>query len=187
VLEVRLFGTAEVRSNGDPVVLASGRALTLLAYLVLRRGVAQRREHLAFLLWPDSTEKQARTNLRHVVHTLRTTLPGADRFLLSTQHTLGWDGGWADVVAFDEELAAADGADGDEAVERLRARAVLYDRIGGGEFLHFFTRAINGVFFEVLERRGGYDRYGEANAPVRLAAQAALERSPAEELTALRG
>jgi 4-hydroxyphenylpyruvate dioxygenase len=85
-----------------------------------------------------------------------------------------------------EDLAARFGL-GDEAVERLRARAVLYDRIGGGEFLHFFTRAINGVFFEVLERRGGYDRYGEANAPVRLAAQAALERSPAEELTAMRG
>ena len=52
-----------------------------------------------------------------------------------------------------------------------------------GEFLHFFTRTINGLFFEVLERRGGYDRYGEANAPVRLAAQAALDRSAAEVIT----
>jgi 4-hydroxyphenylpyruvate dioxygenase-like putative hemolysin len=43
------------------------------------------------------------------------------------------------------------------------------------------------VFFEVLERRGGYDRYGEANAPARLAAQAALERSPTESLTTMIG
>ena len=59
-----------------------------------------------------------------------------------------------------------------------RRHAILYDRVGAGEFLHFFTRTINGLFFEVLERRGGYDRYGEANAPARLAAQAMLDRTP---------
>ena len=56
-----------------------------------------------------------------------------------------------------------------------------------GEFLHFFTRTINGLFFEVLERRGGYDRYGEANAPARLAAQALLERTAGQVVTELRG
>jgi 4-hydroxyphenylpyruvate dioxygenase len=72
-------------------------------------------------------------------------------------------------------------------LERMQALRVLYDRIGAGEFFHLYTRAINGVFFEVIERRGGYDRYGEANAPVRLAAQAAAERSAAEVITELRG
>lgn len=85
-----------------------------------------------------------------------------------------------------DDLEARFGLD-PELLERLRDQAILYDRIGGGEFFHFFTRAVNGVFFEVLERRGGYDRYGEANAPARLAAQAALDRSPAETLTALAG
>ena len=74
-----------------------------------------------------------------------------------------------------EDLAARFGLD-DAFVERLRAESILYDRAGEGEFLHFFTRTINGLFFEVLERRGGYDRYGEANAPARLAAQALLDR-----------
>ena len=32
-------------------------------------------------------------------------------------------------------------------------------------------RTVGGVFFEVVQRRGGYDGYGAANAPVRLAAQ----------------
>lgn len=58
----------------------------------------------------------------------------------------------------------------------LRELDLLYDRVGDGEFLHFYTRTIGGVFFEVAERRGGYDGYGGANAPIRLAAQRAMER-----------
>jgi 4-hydroxyphenylpyruvate dioxygenase len=84
-----------------------------------------------------------------------------------------------------EDLSARFGLD-DALLERLRAHAVLYDRIGEGELLHVFTQAINGVFFELLERRS-YDRYGEANAPVRLTAQAALDRSLSEQLTSILG
>jgi 4-hydroxyphenylpyruvate dioxygenase len=85
-----------------------------------------------------------------------------------------------------DDIAARFGFDA-ATVERLQAHSILFDRIGAGEFFHVFTRTINGVFFELLARRGGYDRYGEANAPVRLAAQAALEQSLAERLTAARG
>ncbi|RYP87760.1 sugar phosphate isomerase/epimerase and 4-hydroxyphenylpyruvate domain-containing protein [Nocardioides guangzhouensis] len=55
----------------------------------------------------------------------------------------------------------------------LRDLGLLYDRDGDGEFLHFYTATVGRVFFEVVERRGGYDGYGAANAPVRLAAQLA--------------
>lgn len=61
-------------------------------------------------------------------------------------------------------LAAAD-------VAELAELGVLYDRDEHGEFLHFYTRTVGSVFFEFTERRGGYDGYGAANAPVRLAAQ----------------
>lgn len=55
----------------------------------------------------------------------------------------------------------------------IRARNILYDRVGDGEFLHFYTAPFEDrFFFEVVERRGGYDLYGAANAPVRLAALA---------------
>jgi 4-hydroxyphenylpyruvate dioxygenase len=84
-----------------------------------------------------------------------------------------------------EDLAARFGLD-DAMVAPLRAHDILYDRVGTGEFFHFFTRTINGLFFEVLERRT-YDRYGEPNAPVRLAAQAFLDRSLGEAITGLRG
>lgn len=53
----------------------------------------------------------------------------------------------------------------------LRELDLLYDRDAHGEFIHFYTRTIGDVFFEVVERRGGYDGYGGANAPIRLAAQ----------------
>jgi 4-hydroxyphenylpyruvate dioxygenase len=56
-------------------------------------------------------------------------------------------------------------------LEELRELDVLYDRSGDGELLHFYTAHIGGrVFFEVLERRGGYSGYGAANSPIRMAA-----------------
>jgi 4-hydroxyphenylpyruvate dioxygenase len=53
----------------------------------------------------------------------------------------------------------------------LQELNLLYDQDECGEFLHFYTRTIGTVFFEVVERRRGYDGYGAPNAPVRLASQ----------------
>jgi len=59
-----------------------------------------------------------------------------------------------------------------ELLERLKRHNVLYDRNEeGGEFFHFYTLETHGVFFEVVQRKGGYSRYGEANAHIRFAAQ----------------
>jgi 4-hydroxyphenylpyruvate dioxygenase len=58
-----------------------------------------------------------------------------------------------------------------ERVELMRELGVLYDRDESGDFTHFYTETVGGVFFEVVQRRGAYDGYGAANAPVRLAAQ----------------
>ncbi|MGI5290150.1 bifunctional sugar phosphate isomerase/epimerase/4-hydroxyphenylpyruvate dioxygenase family protein [Nonomuraea polychroma] len=54
----------------------------------------------------------------------------------------------------------------------LRRLGVLYDRDeDGGEFLHLYTVTVGRVFFELVQRIGGYDGYGAANAPIRLAVQ----------------
>ncbi len=58
-----------------------------------------------------------------------------------------------------------------ELVEQLAAYGVMYDRDHTGEFVHFYTATVGGLFLEVVERRGGYQGYGAPNAPVRLAAQ----------------
>jgi len=62
----------------------------------------------------------------------------------------------------------------DDLVDRLRQHNILYDRDGqGGEFFHVFTDMFEDrFFFEVCQRVNGYDQYGAANAPVRMAAQA---------------
>jgi DNA-binding SARP family transcriptional activator len=124
MLQARLFGTFELRSDGTPVALTSSRAQSLLAYLALRHGTPQRRDRVAYLLWPDSTERQARTNLRHVLHTLRGAIPGAECHLLATTQTLALHDFSADVLAFDAALAVA--GDEDDAAPALRTAADLY-------------------------------------------------------------
>ncbi|MBG6084548.1 sugar phosphate isomerase/epimerase and 4-hydroxyphenylpyruvate domain-containing protein [Zhihengliuella flava] len=63
----------------------------------------------------------------------------------------------------------------EEYVDLLQSHQVLYDRDSHGEFMHFYTRRIGGVFFEVVQRFSEYDGYGADNAPVRLAAQSRLD------------
>jgi 4-hydroxyphenylpyruvate dioxygenase len=59
-----------------------------------------------------------------------------------------------------------------DVLARMRRLNILYDRNDDGEFFHFYTREAQGVFFEVVQRIGSYDRYGEANAHIRMASQA---------------
>ena len=59
----------------------------------------------------------------------------------------------------------------DEQLSLMRDLGIMYDRDKNGEFLHFYTHMLDGrVFFEVVQRVGGYSGYGEVNAPVRMAA-----------------
>ncbi|MFJ1646972.1 bifunctional sugar phosphate isomerase/epimerase/4-hydroxyphenylpyruvate dioxygenase family protein [Streptomyces sp. NPDC088258] len=58
----------------------------------------------------------------------------------------------------------------------LREYGILYDRDGDGEFHHCYTATVGRVFFEIVQRTGGYRGYGARNAPVRLAVQDAADR-----------
>lgn len=60
----------------------------------------------------------------------------------------------------------------------LRALNLLYDENDTGYFIHFYTREVNGVFFEVVQREQ-YAGYGEINAHIRMAAQARLRKQKA--------
>jgi 4-hydroxyphenylpyruvate dioxygenase len=53
----------------------------------------------------------------------------------------------------------------------MREHGVLYDRDETGEYLHLYTEIVGSrLFFEVVERVGGYRGFGAVNAPVRMAA-----------------
>ncbi|MFJ9786424.1 TIM barrel protein [Amycolatopsis sp. NPDC101161] len=73
-----------------------------------------------------------------------------------------------------------------ERLAALRQHSVLYDRDAHGEFLHFYTALAGArVFFEVVQRIGGYRGYGVANAPVRMAAHRARRDSGSPATTAV--
>ncbi len=59
----------------------------------------------------------------------------------------------------------------DALIERMRPYHILYDANEQGSFFHIYTRHINGLFFEIVQR-DGYNGFGERNATARLAAQA---------------
>lgn len=91
-LRIQLLGEFDATYNGVRVTAVnSPRLRALLAYLILHRGTPQPRQHLAFLLWPDSTEEQARTNLRNLVHLLRQALPDSDGCPRSEGQVLLWE------------------------------------------------------------------------------------------------
>jgi len=72
---INLLGGVEILRAGSSAGPLPVRALHLLAYLVTRPDIAQPRAHLAGLLWPDSDDAQARTNLRRELHHLRGLVP----------------------------------------------------------------------------------------------------------------
>ncbi len=109
MLEIHLFGQMNVQIDGRPVEVPSRPAQLLLAYLALHAGQAQPRAKLGGLLWPDSDEKNARSNLRHALWRLRGAL-GEEHFEVDkTAITFQPNGDWRLDVAelYEEPLASA--------------------------------------------------------------------------------
>ncbi len=126
---MRLFAEFELDYAGERVAaIASQRQRSLLAYLALHRGKPQSRSHLAFTFWPDSSEKQAQTNLRNVLYSIRQSLPDVDRFLQADGRSIEWRSDAEldlDVEAFERAVGEADEALGREDVEGAK---VFVDR-----------------------------------------------------------
>lgn len=110
LLTVRLLGEFSVIYQGRPLAgLAGDRPQSLLAYLLLHSPAPQSRRHLSYLLWPDSSDAQARGNLRNLLFTVRQALP-AGEWLATDAATIQWrpDAPLAlDVAAFRRQVAAA--------------------------------------------------------------------------------
>ena len=74
---------AIVDDESGGVRTRSSRAVVLVAFLAFHAGSSQRRQQIAGLFWPDSTDAQALTNLRRELHYLRQVL-GDDPSLVVT-------------------------------------------------------------------------------------------------------
>jgi len=105
MLDVVLFGEFRVSSEGSLLAgLRSPRTQALLGYLALHPGTPQARQQVASLFWPDSTDAQARTNLRRELHTLRAGLPDPDAVLAVDQTGIWWrDDGACRIARVDVE------------------------------------------------------------------------------------
>jgi predicted ATPase/DNA-binding SARP family transcriptional activator len=113
-LHIRLLGEFSLTYSGVSVTgFGKARLQSLLAYLVLHASSPQPRQHVAFLLWPDTPEPNARNNLRQLLHQLRLALPDPDRLLAVDAQTVHWqlDGQQSiDLHDFQRALAEADAA-----------------------------------------------------------------------------
>jgi WD40 repeat protein/class 3 adenylate cyclase len=93
MLQIRLLGQFDVRLDGKRIVISSRAGQSLLAYLAMTAGTPHRREKLAGTLWPDSSEENARKNLRQELWRIRKAIPAqnlpeADDYLIADEYTL---------------------------------------------------------------------------------------------------
>ena len=105
-----LFGGFKFEYAGKAYQITSSRIQSLLAYLGLNHREPQSRQHLAFFLWADSTEKQAFNNLRTLLHRVNAVFPDDVHILKVDSQTVAWhpDAQIAiDVVEFQEAIARA--------------------------------------------------------------------------------
>ena len=113
-LGIQLLGGVSLTYDDRPLTtISSGRSQMLLAYLALQSGAALPRQRIAFHLWPDSGETQARANLRKALSSLRQGLPNADDYIGSDTKTLYWSSGadfTLDVAEFEAAVATAEKA-----------------------------------------------------------------------------
>lgn len=110
-LHMRLLGGFTLEVDGVPVAVASPRLRSLLAFLALHRDAPTPRRRLAFLLWPDTSDSQAQTNLRTLLHRFHTALPAVANALTLDHQYIGWHPHTAlrvDVALFEAQLRAAD-------------------------------------------------------------------------------
>jgi DNA-binding SARP family transcriptional activator len=129
MLQVKLLGQFSIAINDEPIDLPSRPAQALLAYLILNAGTAIRREKLAGLLWPDASEANARSNLRHALWRIRKALGGD--YLIADDLTITFNA----EAAYQLDVAVLDyNTRSNPSTEALMACVSVY----AGEFLPGF-------------------------------------------------
>ena len=104
MLHLYLLGSLRLFDDDRPLDLAiPPKTLHLLAYLLLHRRAALTRDQLAFALWPDRTDADARGQLRRYLYRLRQFLPEGS-WLIMHDEQVQWNttaAYWLDVEEFE--------------------------------------------------------------------------------------
>ncbi|MEZ4659648.1 MAG: BTAD domain-containing putative transcriptional regulator [Caldilineaceae bacterium] len=111
MLTIQLLGGFQLAIDGEVLPgLTKPRGQSLLAYLLLYSDTPQSRAHLAYTFWPDTSDSQARTNLRRELHQLRQAHPLFAENLHSDGQHVQWRmpaGSTVDAVRFQQLLQEA--------------------------------------------------------------------------------
>lgn len=154
VLRVHLFGSLRADVDGIPLPMrVPPKTAPMWAYLLLHRDRPSLRDTLAFTLWPDESEIEARTSLRRHIYQLLHALPPADAdrpWLLLGHDTVQWNPDspyWLDLAEFDR-LRASDQAL-DAAVELYRGDLLenIYD-----DWLYYDRERLRDAYVAALNR-----------------------------------
>ena len=117
MLQIALLGDQRFTLDGEPLAGSlARRSVEIVASLALRPGQPQPRSQLAVMLWPDSTDSQAMTNLRRELHHLRAVLGADETSVVADSRTVSWRPGSSnecDVADFVTAVAAARQAEKD--------------------------------------------------------------------------
>lgn len=182
-LDLKVLGGFQFSRAGRPInALKTGRMQSLITYLALNRHIQCPRQRIASLFWPDSQERQARTNLRQLIHHLHTALPDIERYLDISQRTLSLRTDislFIDVVEFKKFVSDAEKAlkqkDNQTAITAFENAAKIYkgdvlpscydEWIEGqrGELRRLYMDVLKRLTL-LLEEKRDYDRaidYGE--------------------------
>lgn len=107
MLRIHLFSTLRLFYQDRPLKFSAlPKTLPLWSYLLLNREKALPRPLLAYTLWPDVNEAEARSNLRRHLYELRRILPPAPAacpWLLVDNSTVQWNPAapyWLDIAEF---------------------------------------------------------------------------------------
>ena len=130
-IRIELLGSLRFTFRNEAIsAIKTNRMRSLLAFLVLNQEAPQSREHIAFLLWPESDQAQARTNLRQLLHNLRRALPVGCSLLSSDNASVRWRPDstcTVDVFEFEVAMRTVDRAWPDD---RATSRKALERAIG---------------------------------------------------------
>lgn len=170
---LRLLGTVELTLDGAPVALGQSRLEELVALLALRPGTPLKRAEIAYHFWPDSSERQARTNVRNLLHKLKKGWPGLEATLAIGHGDVTWRHDATLTVDVQEFVRAAEHAEQrDLPAERALLLAGAVDCYAGDFLPACFAD------WALAEREQLRTRYGEL---LEALIDALLERRELEE------
>ena len=110
---LRLLGAFQLHLHGQEVVLGQPRLEELVALLALHAGEPVPRSRIAYSLWPESNESQARANVRGVLHKLKQAWPAMEDAIAVDRTHFVWrsdEGIPVDVCRFAAALRTREGS-----------------------------------------------------------------------------